>query len=345
MKRNKRSAEVDEEEDTKSTEQPQESSGSDDDKDEDEVSGQDETDASDDDGDEDDSVDEEEIQVEFEAYPTQESDFHGVKKLLGQLFLKAKIDLSHLTEMIIAQSDTSFVIQQADGPEGEDEDEEIDQEVYGISAMLNLSSQGVKSIDELRKFLLSRCNNEKNVEKLREILNNPSKHSVGWMVNERFINLSPKIALPCLKNLFSEVKKEDTKYPFEWFIFVMKLLKSTGPISKRKQKKLKKSHGNSDGDASACQVVETIYQNPEEEIIHDAAEEFVEWNVSDQCDSDARGGNWDEEDVKYTPWRRIVLLSCKSFQRALSYLEAELNPEDSSSSSSSSPSAAASSTS
>lgn len=339
MKRNKRSVEEEEEEQTKSTEQPQESSESDGDEDEGEVSGQDETEASDDDGDEEDSVDEKEIQVEFEAYPTQESDFHGVKKLLGQLFLKAKIDLTHLTETIIAQSDTSFVIQQADSLEGEDDDdEEIDQEVYGISAMVNVSSNGVKSIDELRKFLLSKCNNAKNVDKLREILHNPSKHSVGWIVNERFINLSPKIALPCLKNLYSEVKKPDTEYPFEWFIFIIKLLKSTGPISKRKQKKLKKSN---DGDTSTSQVIETIYQNPEEEIIHDSAEEFVEWNVSEQCDSDARGGNWDEEDVKYTPWRRIVLLSCKSFQRALSYLEAELNAQDSSSSSSPSSAAAA----
>lgn len=301
-----------------------------DDKDQEEESSSDSYEDIDDDDDEDDEdgdeseeekVNEKEIQVDFEAYPTQESDFHGVRKLLQQLFLQANIDLSNLTEVIIGQSDTSFVIQQADGPEDEEEDE-VDTEVYGISSMIDLSSkEPAPSVEQLRKFILSKTNNVANVDTLRSLLQEPSKQGVAWIVNERFINLPSRIALPCLQNLFSEVKNQPTKYPFEYFILVMKLLKSKGKLSKRKTKKLKKSGDSVKGESEAT----VIYQNPEEEILADAADESLEWNVSEQCDSEPRGGNWDEEDVKYTPWRKIVMLSRKSFQSSLNALEQELH--------------------
>ena len=351
MPRNKRPVE-EEEEDAQDIQQPQGANAIDSGDEKHHHAGQGDVDASDDDDDDDgdgeeveededdeeseSSVDEKEIQVEFEAYPTQESDFYGVRKLLQQLFLKANIDLSSLTEEIISQSDTSFVIQQADGPEDEDEDE-IDTEVYGISSMINLSSSNAKCIQQLRNFLLSKINNVQNVEKLEDILKNPSKNATAWIVNERFINLSPQIALPCLQNLYSQVESQPEKYTFEYFIFIVKLLRSTGKMSKRKLKKLKKSSGSSNNSAGeSSEMQEVIYQNPEEEILADAADESLEWNVSEQCDSDARGGNWDEEDVKYTPWRKILMLSRKSFQSALNALKQELHSLPTASASSSS---------
>lgn len=45
-----------------------------------------------------------EIQVDFEGQSPIEEDFHGIKSLLHQLFLKAHIDLSGLTELIIKQN-------------------------------------------------------------------------------------------------------------------------------------------------------------------------------------------------------------------------------------------------
>uniref|UniRef100_A0A8D8W6E0 Protein BCCIP homolog n=1 Tax=Cacopsylla melanoneura TaxID=428564 RepID=A0A8D8W6E0_9HEMI len=46
----------------------------------------------------------EEIQVTFEGRVPSDPDFHGIKQLLKQLFLKAHINLSELTEILIGQS-------------------------------------------------------------------------------------------------------------------------------------------------------------------------------------------------------------------------------------------------
>lgn len=44
-----------------------------------------------------------EIQVDFEGQSPIEEDFHGIKSLMHQLFLKAHINLGGLTELIVQQ--------------------------------------------------------------------------------------------------------------------------------------------------------------------------------------------------------------------------------------------------
>ena len=51
-----------------------------------------------------------EIQVEFEGRIPVDSDFHGIKQLLQQLFLKAHINLSDLTDLIIRQNYVGSVV-------------------------------------------------------------------------------------------------------------------------------------------------------------------------------------------------------------------------------------------
>lgn len=51
-----------------------------------------------------------EIQVDFEGRNPIDSDFHGIKQLLQQLFLKAHINLSELTDLIISQNYVGSVI-------------------------------------------------------------------------------------------------------------------------------------------------------------------------------------------------------------------------------------------
>jgi len=50
------------------------------------------------------------IQVDFEGRSAEEGDFHGVKQLLRQLFLKAPIDLSQLTDFLINQKSIGSVV-------------------------------------------------------------------------------------------------------------------------------------------------------------------------------------------------------------------------------------------
>ena len=84
---------------------------------------EDNSDSSEEDEEENDSQDEEmvedeqlgendrEIQVDFEGQSPCAEDFHGIKSLMHQLFLKAHINLSGLTELIIQQNYIGSILQ------------------------------------------------------------------------------------------------------------------------------------------------------------------------------------------------------------------------------------------
>jgi protein BCP1 len=50
------------------------------------------------------------IQVDFEGRSPVDADFHGIKQLLQQLFLKAHINLSELADLIIGQNYVGSVV-------------------------------------------------------------------------------------------------------------------------------------------------------------------------------------------------------------------------------------------
>lgn len=53
-----------------------------------------------------------EIQATFEGRNPEGQDFHGIKQLLSQLFLKAHINLGQMTDMLIGQSGVGSVLKQ-----------------------------------------------------------------------------------------------------------------------------------------------------------------------------------------------------------------------------------------
>ena len=52
-----------------------------------------------------------EIQVDFEGQSPCAEDFHGIKSLMHQLFLKAHINMSGLTEILIQQNYIGSILQ------------------------------------------------------------------------------------------------------------------------------------------------------------------------------------------------------------------------------------------
>ena len=85
-----------------------------------------------------------EIQVDFEGRNPQDPDFHGIKTLLQQLFLKAHVDLSGLTDLIISQNYVGSVVKQSfdDIANDYDEDDDIN-DVFGITTVVNISDRQV----------------------------------------------------------------------------------------------------------------------------------------------------------------------------------------------------------
>ncbi|KAF7205050.1 BRCA2 and CDKN1A interacting protein [Nothobranchius furzeri] len=172
-------------------ENPEESDNSSDESPEDDgESGEDDSEASEEEIDE-------EVVVDFEAHAISNNDFSGIKKLLQQLFLKARVDTAEMTDIIIQQNHIGSVIKQAEVPEDSDDDDP--DEVFGFIAMLNLTERkGVRCVEDIKELILDQC--EKNAshsvtEQLEQILNDTSK-PVGLLLSERFINVPPQIALP-----------------------------------------------------------------------------------------------------------------------------------------------------
>uniref|UniRef100_A0A4W5LHL6 BRCA2 and CDKN1A interacting protein n=1 Tax=Hucho hucho TaxID=62062 RepID=A0A4W5LHL6_9TELE len=84
-----------------------------------------------------------EVIVDFEAHTITHNDYNGVKKLLQQLFLKAHVNTSELTDLLIQQNHIGSVIRQAEVPEDSEEDEDPADEVFGFISMLNLTERKV----------------------------------------------------------------------------------------------------------------------------------------------------------------------------------------------------------
>lgn len=84
-----------------------------------------------------------EIQVDFEGRYPVDPDYHGIKTLLQQLFLKAHVDLGGLADLIIRENYVGSVVKQsADLEESDDEDTDVN-DVFGITTVINLSSKQV----------------------------------------------------------------------------------------------------------------------------------------------------------------------------------------------------------
>lgn len=86
-----------------------------------------------------------EITVDFEGRSPTDPDFHGIKTLLQQLFLKAHVDLSNLTNLIIEQNYIGSVVKQSqDDAASDDEDDDDDiNDVFGITTVINISNRQV----------------------------------------------------------------------------------------------------------------------------------------------------------------------------------------------------------
>nr|XP_027233964.1 protein BCCIP homolog [Penaeus vannamei] len=241
------------------------------------------------------------INVDFEGFPANDSDFHGIKRLLQQNLRGLDVDISGIADTVISQNYVGSVIKQVGGEEdGEDEDEnegmgngeEDNDEVFGVTSVINLTSRKDETcIAGLRTALVEKSSahaSDSTNQMLREILSNESKH-VGFLISERVINLPPQFSLPVFESLGKEVeeaKKKKMPYNFSYLLLISKVYKT----EKKKKKKM----------------IETeIWSNAEEEIMSEECIDSFEYPVKGDT---GMSGEWDEDDEQYTPYRRVLIL-------------------------------------
>ncbi|XP_056626978.1 protein BCCIP homolog [Triplophysa dalaica] len=239
----------------------------------------------------------EEIIVDFEAHTISDNDFHGIKTLLQQLFLKSHVNTSDLTDVIIQQNHIGSVIRQAEVPEDSDDEADPD-EVFGFISMVNLTErQGVECFEKLKDMLLEQCatSGSPDVQERFEKLLQESGQSVGLLLSERFINVPPQIALPMHKQLQQELAEaQRTNKPSGKCQFYLMISKTCKPA-----KKVISGHGQTKD--------ELVFVNDEEEFFYEQATLKFSYCVQDQADSCATG-RWSYDDVPMKPFRTVMVI-------------------------------------
>lgn len=274
-------------------ENPEESdNSSDDDLEDDDESGEEDSEASEEEINE-------EVVVDFEAHGISHNDFNGIKKLLQQLFLKAHVNTSEMTDIIIQQNHIGSVIKQAEVPEDSDDDDP--DEVFGFITMLNLTERkGVQFVEEVKELIVEQC--EKNcshsvTEQLELILNDTSK-PVGLLLSERFINVPPQIALPLHKQLQGEIAEaQRTNKPSGKCHYCLLISKTCKEASKSIPAR---GGGGAPKD-------EYMFINAEEEFFYEEAILKFHYSVQEEADS-CLSGRWSFDDVPMKPFRTVMLV-------------------------------------
>lgn len=272
--------------------------------------------------------------MDFEGRNPLDCDFDGIKQLLLQLFLKGKVNLNELSELIISQNTIGSVLSQCldepavpepkagkkegdaeeDGAEEEDSDDEDDNTIFGVTSIVNLSNPEKKDcVKQLRSYFLDKSQEGGDKEvtaKLKNLLEDES-HPTGFIINERFINIPAQIAVPMLENLQKEMKRAVDKkmpYKFDQYLMVIKFHRS------KQGGKTKKAEKNRN------KVPVVHYSNPEEEVFDKDLLLSYEFSVASDADTGLTG-NWLEGDMALTPYRRVIAFEAKNLSKMIEQIK------------------------
>jgi protein BCP1 len=248
-----------------------------------------------------------ELQVDFEAKSITDEDHSGIQRLLRQLFLKAPLDLSNITDAIIHQSSSlGSVIKTCHGDDDECDSEDIHDEVLAITTALTVKQQ-----PSLCDYLLTKCTTDQDKDSFEKLI----KANTIVVLHERFLNLPVAIGPPlldCLQKEIEETFKGDL--PSNVIFITHSHLIPQPHMSKRKRKlkqvKRKKEAHN------------FIYEFSEMEYFK--KENTLEFNYSVVNERDTlQLGGWGEEDVQAIPHRSVFVLTYQSFKNITNRLNEE----------------------
>ncbi|XP_076658602.1 protein BCCIP homolog [Halictus rubicundus] len=263
------------------------------------------------------------IQVDLEGRIPLDPDYHGIKTLLQQLFLKAHVDLGELTDLIISQNYVGTVVKQSDNIEDSDDEESDDDinNVFGVTTVINLSSgQNHACVQQLRE-LLTQLANEHATDTINAIIKRgleTDSQALGLLINERFVNIPAQISVPLLEDLTSEIERAANKkmpFRFNYYVMICKLYKTENSKLGKKSKSKKKS---------GAEEPLILWSNPEEEIFAEEATFSFEMSVEKESDS-GLSGSWTETDNEMVPYRRVLLFEASKLQPIIDKIKLQLS--------------------
>lgn len=269
-----------------------------------------------DEGDEENMEVNEEIQVDFEGFSITDSDFHGIRQMLHQLFPKDNVDISEIANILIGQNFIGTLLKQSEFDEDESDDSDSDQ-VFGVTSCISLNGMHEQNdaLKQLIKILNLNCEkfvtDEKVKEKFGTILESKKEDGcIGWIINERFINIPPQVALPMFEKLQNELvearsnKKHKNCYEFTHYVMICK---TYCPL-------------NAEGkqiDDSKLQFI-----NSEEELFYEESD--VSFTYTPVGAAALLSGKWEEDSAEMQSCRTVLLITKDRITNVMTKLQQHL---------------------
>ncbi|XP_048001562.1 protein BCCIP homolog [Leguminivora glycinivorella] len=248
-------------------------------------------------------VGDKELQADFEGRNPEDCDFHGIKQLLRQLFLKTNVDLGALTQIIISQNYVGSVVKQClDDPVDDDDEDDGSDGVFGVTTVINITKRkhepAIQQVTDLLNQLAEDNADDRTKALIKKILSDDVNH-VGFVINERILNIPAAISVPLFSSLQSELDKAIKKnmpYTFQYLIWICKTYNT--------------------GDEAS----EILYANQEEKPLVDEALANFDVDVSEQVDF----SQWEYEGGAMTPGRKVLIFEGKKFNHLIRLLKEEV---------------------
>jgi protein BCP1 len=199
------------------------------------ASSQSDSDSNDSNSDSSDSDSNDVVNVDFDFFPPKEIDFLGLKTLVNQLLPHTEIpslNMSALVDLIIKQEKIGTTVKVAD-----------ETDPYAVLTCMDLH---MEELGPVKDYLVGKGGDE-----FKKLV----KGKVGFVVNERLINMPPQIAPPMFNFLLEEVK------PLKYTHYVY-LSKTYTEVTERK--------GSTDKDSKKAKR-DILHVQAEDEVLADKA--------------------------------------------------------------------------
>lgn len=185
--------------------------------------------------------------------------------------------------------------------EDTDDDDDDDNVVFGITSVINLTARkdqpAVKSIEELLLNKCKECKKDKESKILEDLFQDNQK-KIGFLINERYVNIPPQVSVPLLENLQKEMKRAvDKKKDFKFDVYFLIIKYHRNPTNEGK-------------------VGEEFLVNLEEELFEKHALLKYDFSVASESDTGLTG-KWKEGDAQLEPMRRVVAIEANKLNEII----------------------------
>ncbi|KAJ3097928.1 hypothetical protein HDU97_004464 [Phlyctochytrium planicorne] len=204
------------------------------------------------------------IDVDFDFFDPREIDFHGLKSLLRQTFLQdaERFNLSDMADAIIAQPHIGSIVKVDDSTDP-----------YAVVTALSFTHTSLKPLAD---YLIEKCKKDAAVQKK---LTSVFKDShVGFLINERLVNMPAEIIAPMFKMLIEELEwsvEERKEKPYDYFVLVAKTFSEAEPEDEE-SKEPERKKGKKEKRKGAPQFFNI---HAEDEVFQEFAEAVFDFSI------------------------------------------------------------------